>query len=170
VTGRDEQGVRFETLGPQHDRAGFDCGVPALDRYLAQQATQDVRRRVANCFVAAEGARVLGYYTLAATSIALTSLPETVSKKLPRYPTVPAALIGRLAVAQAARGQGLGGAMLMDATARILAMDAAVYALLVDAKDEAADAFYRHHGFLGLADRPRSLFLPVATAERSLKA
>jgi len=118
VTGGHEQGVRFETLGPQHDRAGFDCGVPALDRYLAQQATQDVRRRVANCFVAAEGARVLGYYTLAATSIALTSLPETVSKKLPRYPTVPAALIGRLAVAQAARGQGLGGAMLMETPPR----------------------------------------------------
>jgi len=108
VTEREEPSVCFETLGPQHDRAGFHCGVPALDRYFAQQATQDVRRRVANCFVAAEGARVLGYYTLAVTSISLNSIPETVSKKLPRYPTVPAALIGRLAVAQAARGQGLG--------------------------------------------------------------
>ena len=170
MTGREEQSVRFEALGARHDRAGFACGVPALDRYLAQQATQDMRRRVANCFVVAEGARLLGYCTLAATSIALTSLPETVARRLPRYPVIPAVLIGRLAVAEGARGQGLGGAMLADATVRVLATDAAVYALIVESKDEAAAAFYRHHGFIDLVGRPRSLFLPLATAERAIRA
>lgn len=161
--------VRFEALGVQHDRAGFRCGVPALDRYLAQQASQDVRRRVANCFVVAEGAAVLGYYTLAATAVALASLPEAQARKLPRYPVVPAALIGRLAVAEVARGRGLGGVMLIDAASRVARMDAAVYAIVVDAKDEDAASFYRHHGFIALQERPTSLFLPLATATRPLK-
>lgn len=161
------RGINFEALD-HHDRASFACGVPALDRYLAEQASQDVRRRVARCFVATEGARVLGYYTLAATHVALSELPPAVTRKLPRYPAVPAVLIGRLAVALDARRQGLGGLMLMDATARVLAADIAAYALLVDAKNEGAAAFYRHHGFLSLQHLPWSLFLPLTTAERSL--
>ncbi len=58
----------IEALGPSHDRASFSCGVEALDQYFQKQVTQDVRRRVTACFVATEasGAKVAGYYTLAA--------------------------------------------------------------------------------------------------------
>lgn len=159
--------ISFEALD-RHDRASFACGVPVLDRYLAEQASQDARRRVARCFVAAHGTRVLGFYTLAATNVALSGLPPETVSKLPRYAALPAVLIGRLAVALDARGEGIGGLMLMDATARVLASDIAAYALLVDAKDEAAAAFYRHHGFMDLQQQLRTLFLPLATAERSL--
>jgi GNAT superfamily N-acetyltransferase len=88
--------------------------------HIQQRVTQDIRRRVAACFVAiAPDDRVAGYYTLASASLALATLPPETARKLPRYPTVPAVRLGRLAVDKAFRGQGLGGAMLADAlTAR----------------------------------------------------
>lgn len=83
--------IRIQPLGADHDRSAFSCGVPALDRYLREQAGQDARRRVAAPFVAmADGAKVLGFYTLSATSIELTDVPAVLSKKLPRYPRLPA--------------------------------------------------------------------------------
>ena len=150
-------------LDAAHERAGFHCGVAPLDRYLKKQATQDIRRRVAACFVAlADGQRIAGYYTLASASVLLADLPPEVGKKLPRYPSVPAVRLGRLAVDQAFQGPGLGGALLADALARAARAEIAAFALLVDAKDEAAAAFYRHHGFLALPDSPRTLFLPLS--------
>src|SRR5690606_10746962 len=122
-----------------------------------------VRRRVAACFVAlAEGQRIAGYYTLASASLLLTDLPASVGKKLPRYPTVPAVRMGRLAVDQAFKGQGLGGALLADALDRAVRSEIAAYALIVDAKDEAAAAFYRHHGLILLPDSPVTCLLPSA--------
>lgn len=109
-----------------------------------------------------------GYHTLASAGIPFAELSAEIARKLPRYPSIPAVRIGRLAVDQRFRGRGLGGALLA-ALSRVLALDAAAYALLTDAKDESAVAFYRHHGFLALASRPRTLFLPVATAENSLR-
>src|ERR1700686_2804531 len=89
---------RIDLLGPAHDRAGFSCGVPALDSYLQKQAGQDVRRRVAVAFVAtSDGTTIAGYYTLSQYSVELGVLPEELVKKLPHYPLVPATLIGRLA-------------------------------------------------------------------------
>ena len=85
-------------------------------------------------------------------------------RKLPRYPSVPAVRMGRLAVDQAFRGQGLGAALLADALTRIVRSEIAAYALVVDAKDEKAASFYRHHGFLQIATKPLTLFLPLATA------
>lgn len=153
-----------------HDRAAFNCGSEPLERYLREQVTQDVRRRVAACFVAlAEGGRIAGYYTLASASLLLADLPVGIGKKLPRYPTVPAVRMGRLAVDQAFKGQGLGGALLADALDRAVSSEIAAYALMVDAKDEAAAAFYRHHGFIALPDSPFTLFLPLATVEASRK-
>jgi len=96
----------------------------------------------------------------------MTDLPAEISKKLPRYPAVPAALIGRMAVDTGFQGRGLGAAMLADALQRVLASAPAVYAFVVDAKDENAAAFYRHHGFISITGRPSTLFLPVATAMR----
>ena len=165
---------RLEPLGDVHHRAAFSCGASdgnaALDRYLKTQATQDIRRRVASCFVAIETAtgQVAAYYTLASAGIPITELPPEIIKKLPRYPSIPAVRIGRLAVDVRFQGKGLGGAMLADALERVLSSAPATYALLVDAKDEKAVAFYRHHGFISLASQPRTLFLPVATAAKLL--
>ncbi len=151
------------------DRRGFDSGVEALDRYLRQQVTQDVRRRVGNCFVALDSAHsIAGYYTLSATSILLADLPPDVAKQLPRYPQVPAALIGRLAIDKRFRGRKLGSALIADAVLRAKQAGPAVFALVVNAKDEAVIGFYRHHAFRMLASRPSSLFLTIATADKVL--
>jgi ribosomal protein S18 acetylase RimI-like enzyme len=107
--------------------------------------------------------RIAGYYTLASASVLLSELPPRTAKKLPRYPTVPAVRMGRLAVDQAYKGQGLGAALLADALHRAARAEIAAHALMVDAKDEAAAAFYRHHGFIALPDSPLTLFLPLAT-------
>lgn len=157
---------RIEALGAQHERSGFDCGVEPLNRYFRQQVTQDVRRRVTACFVAVAEDRgeLAGYYTLASASVALTELTADVAKKLPRYPTVPAVRMGRLAISRAFAGQGLGAALLADALARALRAEIPAFALIVDAKDDRAAAFYRHLGFTALQGDPLTLFLPLATA------
>ena len=147
-----------------HDRAAFACGVEALDRYLRVQAGQDVRRRVATCFVlVGDGDPVpRGYYTLAAATVALSELPPALAKRLPRYPLVPAALMGRLAVAARHRGQGHGERLLLDALARTLRSEIATLALLVDAKDDAAAAFYARYGLRPLTRDGRRMFMPMA--------
>lgn len=155
----------IEPLGPRHDRAGFSSGVEALDRYLQKQATQDVRRRVTACYVAVEATetRIAGYYTLAAGGVPLTDLPEPLAKRLPRYPSVPVARLGRLAVDQTYRGRKLGSALLWDAGTRALRAELVAFALVVDAKDDQAEAFYRHHGFVAFGRQARQLVLPLAT-------
>jgi ribosomal protein S18 acetylase RimI-like enzyme len=159
---------RLAPLDAAHDRAAFNSDSAPLNRYLREQVTQDVRRRVAACFVAlADGQRIAGYYTLASASLLLADLPASTSKKLPRYPSVPAVRMGRLAIDQAFKGQGLGGALLADALDRAARAEIAAYALMVDAKDESAADFYRHHGFIALPDSPRTLFLPLATVHLS---
>lgn len=152
-------------LAAGYDRAGFCCLSEPLNRYLREQVSQDIRRRVATCFVAlADGQRIAGYYTLASASLFLADLPAATARKLPRYPTVPVVRMGRLAVDQAYSGQGLGAALLADALARAARSEVAAYALMVDAKDPHAAAFYQHHGFVALADASLVLFLPLATA------
>ena len=162
-------GFLIESLGG-HDRAGFACSVSALDRYLREQASQDVKRLMASCFLLLENeTRVIaGYYTFAATSVPASELPTETLKRLPRYPTIPAALIGRLAIDERFHGKGLGSALLADAVLRVLKGDMKAFALIVDAKDDTALAFYRHLGFLPLASRPMALFLPIATALKGL--
>ncbi len=161
---------RNEPLSDRHDRTAFRCGEEALDRYFREQATQDIRRRVANCFVAVEVAtgQVAAYYTLSAASVAFVDLPPDQSKRLPRYPALPAARIGRLAVDERFQGIGLGAALLANAARRTLQADAAVFTLLVDAKNDRAAAFYQKYGFRALVGHPRTLFLPLATARKAL--
>ncbi len=149
--------VRFQVIQLEvtHNRATFSCGSEPLDRYFQQQVTQDIRRRVTACFVALTSEQIVaGYYTLASTSVPLTGLPDGTAKKLPRYPLVPAVRMGRLAVDQNFKGQGLGGALLADALHRAFVSDIAAYAMLVDAKYDEAAAFYKHHGFIPLLDSP----------------
>lgn len=151
-------------LDATHDRTTFRSDSEPLNHYLREQVTQDIRRRVAACFVAiTDEQRIAGYYTLASASILLVDLPTNMSKKLPRYPTVPAVRMGRLAVDRAFKGQGLGGALLADALDRAARSEIAAFALFVDAKDKVATNFYQHHGFIALPNSPRSLFLPLST-------
>ncbi len=159
---------RIESLTADHDRTTFVCGTPALDRYFREQASQDVRRRASACYVAVDikTQAVAGYYTLAAASVALTDLPVSLTKKLPRYPSVPVARLGRLAVASGFQGCKLGGALLWDAALRAQRSEIAVFALVVDAKDDTAAAFYRHHGFIALGRVGRQLVLPLESLTR----
>jgi predicted GNAT family N-acyltransferase len=158
-----------ELLHAGHDREGFSCGVPALDQYLRTQASQDARKRVAVVFVLTpDGKTVAGYYTLSQHSLELTALPAETAKRLPKYPHVPATLLGRLAVSLAFRGHGYGHALMMDALRRSLAGSQSIASslVLVDAKDEAAAAFYARHGFTTLHGIPSRLFLPMATVAK----
>jgi predicted GNAT family N-acyltransferase len=159
--------ILVEPLGRQHDRTAFRCGVEALDRYLKQQARQDADKRVAAPFVSvnAPDTRVLGYYTLSASVLMFADLPDDLARKLPRYPQLPVTLLGRLAVDQSTTGQGLGEHLLLDALSRSLAHAdrIAAMAVVVDAKNEAAAAFYRHFGFASLQAQPRRLFIPMST-------
>lgn len=162
----------IEPLARKHDRANFDCGVSVLNDYLRRRAAQDMRRGVSRVYVAHERAstRVLGYYTLSAASFSKKRLPGKEAKRLPHYP-VPAALLGRLAVDHSCGGQGLGRYLLFDAFHRVLraAETLAAYALVVDAKDDEARAFYEHYGFLRFPDTPSRLFIPLETLRHGAK-
>ncbi|MDD5273349.1 MAG: GNAT family N-acetyltransferase [Methylovulum sp.] len=155
---------RIEPLSGEHNRSAFSCGVLALDRYLKEQASQDVRRRAASCYVALDNSNdsLAGYYTLSAACTPLNELPAQLTKGLPRYPSVPVALLGRLAVDATFQGCGLGATLLADATLRALRSEVAVAALVVTAKDEQAEAFYHHHHFLNFGSLPHRLILPIA--------
>lgn len=158
------QGVVFKPLGPQHDRAAFESGEPALDDYLQRQASQDIRRKTARVFVAIDPAQglVAGYYTLSAASFSRKDLPEPFAKRLPRYP-VPAAILGRMAVDKRWQRRGLGALMIADAIKRLIraSQSLAIYALIVDAKTDRARAFYQHMGFHPFPQTPDRLFLPL---------
>ena len=162
---------RVDPLGKTHDRVIFSCGSAPLDRYLQQQARQDAEKSVAAPFVltAPPEPRVLGYYTLSASLVNVSELPEALTKKLPRYPQSPVTLLGRLAVDDSTKGQELGQFLLMDALYRSLqaAANIAAMAVVVDAKDDAAEAFYRHYGFIALQQQEQQqtqrLFLSMKT-------
>ncbi len=161
---------RVEALAKRHDRSGFSCGVEPLDRYLREQAGQDARKRVAAPFVLCEGQSniVRGYYTLSALSIDAGAWPEDVVRKLPRYPVVPATLLGRLAIDKSRRGKEMGEHLLTDALRRALvaSRQVASVAVIVDAKDDNAVAFYRRYEFIPFADQANRLFLPMGTIEQ----
>ena len=162
----------WQTLALQKDhvRNAFSCGTPALDRYLQQQARQDQEKQVAAVFVLLQSTspKVLAYYTLSAFTIEIRQVPATLARKLPRYPQLPVTLLGRLAVDQQCKGQGIGQFMLLDALHRChqAASDIAAMAVVVDAKDEVAAAFYLHYGFMPLDDSANRLFLPMATISK----
>jgi GNAT superfamily N-acetyltransferase len=159
---------RIEPLSDEHVRTGFTSGSAALDQYLQTQASQDLRRRITTCFVAVshDTDEVAGYYTLTATNIALSDLSPAIVKKLPRYPVVPAALLGRLAVARSHQGRGLGGVLLADALKRSARAELGVFAMVVDAKDDKARRFYEHYGFTVLPGESRRLYLAINDALR----
>ena len=159
----------IEPLGPKHDRAAFFCGIEALDAYLHKQAGQDFKKHAAIPFVITpDGKTVAGYYTLSQYAVQLDAVPMEVAKKLPKYPFVPATLLGRLAVSPAFRGQRLGAMLLMDGLYRALIhrRELASAGVVVDAKDAAALTFYKKYGFLELPKVERRLLLPMGTVEQ----
>ncbi len=146
------------------ERSGFVCASDPLNRYFHTQATQDMRRRIAACYIALHQATdtIAGFYTLSAADIPLTDLPAELTKRLPRYPMLPAARLGRLAVDRRFTGQKLGSILLADAVMRSAASKIAVFAMVVDAKDAQAEAFYRHHGFAAYGSAPGRLLAPLS--------
>ena len=159
----------IEPLGAEHDRAAFSCGSKELDSYLQKQAGQDLKKRAAVPFVITPDHRTIaGFYTLSQYAVDLGSVPEEVAKRLPKYPMVSATLLGRLAVSNGFRGQGLGERLLMDALHRALAssQQIASAAVVVDAKDEHAITFYTKYGFIELPSVNKRLFLPMGTIEQ----
>ena len=157
----------IEPLGPNHDRAAFSCGVPSLDEYLQRQASQDQKRNLAAVFILTpDGKSVAGFYTLSAHAIEADRLPDDLARKLPRFP-IPATLLGRMAIAQTMRGQGLGEFLLLHSLERALqaSRQVASWAVLVDAK-EGAREFYIKLDFIPFPGQPNRLFLPMKTIEK----
>jgi predicted GNAT family N-acyltransferase len=152
----------------KHNRADFSCEHEALTAYIQKQASQDIKKRVAAVFVLTrDGKTIAGYYTLSQYAVDSSSVPDAAMQKLglPRYKELPATLLGRLARNLAFRGQGVGEILLMGALKQALAQSERIasMAVIVDAKDEAARAFYQKYGFVELPDHPRRLFLPMVT-------
>jgi ribosomal protein S18 acetylase RimI-like enzyme len=160
--------VRFaiEPLAKQHKRSDFTCGNDRIGLYFRETVSQDVKRKHASCFVAREIAtnRVAGFYTLSSSNVPVNEVPEPLAKKLPRYPAVPAVLIGWLGRHSDYAGQGLGEALLFDAIKTVATAPIGAHAIFAEAIDGKAAAFYAAFGFMPLLKRPRTLYLPVATA------
>ena len=150
----------------KHDRTTFGSGNDRIDGYFRASVSQDTRRRYAACYVLVEKAtsKLAGFYTLSSTNIPLTNIQAEMARKLPRYPTVPAVLIGWLGRDLAFRGQDIGAMLLYDASLRTATSPAGVHAICADAIDEAAAAFYRRLQFISGVGKPLSLFIPLATA------
>lgn len=148
-----------------HDRKRFECGVPALEDYIRRFADQHRRRGISSVFVLADSARpehILGYYTLSAAEVDGERLAPADRKKLPRYP-VPCFRMGRLACRSDQQGRGLGKLLVGCAVDRCLKarQQVGAFALIVDAKDDAAASFYMHFGFNRFMDAELALYLPL---------
>jgi hypothetical protein len=156
----------IEPLEKKHKRTDFACGNDRIDSYFREVVSQDVKRKYATCFVAREIAtdRIAGFYTLSSSNVPLNKVPEPLAKKLPRYPSVPAVLIGWLGRHTDYAGQGPGEVLLFDAIRTVATSPIGAHAIFADAIDDKAASFYAAFGFMPLIERPRTLYLPVTTA------
>lgn len=162
--------LAIEELNPRvHERKGFDCGSEPLNRYLRDLAVQHRGKGIATTFVLiddADARTVLGFYSLSAASLTFETIAESDRKQLPAYP-IPSVRIGRLGVSLSAKGRGFGELLLQNAIKRTLAArrTMGVFALIVDAKDDKAAAFYRKYGFRSCNMEDRQLYLPLGKDE-----
>jgi len=161
-------GFIVEMLSKEHDRESFDCGNADLNAYLQTQARQQMDRGAAVVYVLVPERtprEIAGFYTLSSSSVRLSDWPESVRKKLPRYPLVPVTLIGRLAVSLSHTRHRLGERLLIDALQRchVASRTVASIAVIVDAKDAGVATFYARYGFVAFPDQPLRLFLPMKT-------
>lgn len=157
-----------------HDRTAFDCGETPLNDFLRTKAAKHQVQRVSRSFVltdSTEPRRILGCYSLSNGQIAREHLTEEEARMLPRHP-VPAVMLARLAVDQTQQGKRYGQWLLMDEIKRcaLVGQQSGVYALLVDAKNEAAKRFYERFGFLPIAGHPMTLYLPLEIGLKALQA
>jgi ribosomal protein S18 acetylase RimI-like enzyme len=163
---------RVEILDPAvHRRDDFSCESPELTEFLRTRARKEAKSRASACFVivpVADPGQIAGYYTLSATSIELAKLPAELSKRLPRYPQVPATLLGRLARDLSFKGQGIGNLLLVDALKRAHENSSVIgaVAVVVDPKGEKAAAFYRDFGFQPLEEN--KMFLLMKSVPQSI--
>lgn len=167
----DKSKYNIEPLG-DHDRAAFSCGDASLDRYIREQASQDVKRGLASVFVITakdDPKQILAYYTLSSRELKLDQLPEEIAKKAGKYGHVGVTLLGRMAVAEKYKGSGLGALTLMNALHKSLlaATDVASLAVFVEAIDSDAANFYRKFGFIELPEDKLKLLLPMKTIAKS---
>lgn len=165
---------RFEPLDTaRHNRAGFHSAVGALNLYLQQQARKDADRHLAATFVMVDDAApavIVGFYTLSNYTVELAELPADLTRKLPRYPRLPATLIGRLA--RDDRFPGTGALLLVDALTRAYAQTrvSGSLAVIAEAKDDTALRFYRKHGFLQLGAGPNRVYLAMGSVEHLVRS
>lgn len=157
---------QIRPLDASVDTATFQCGSEPLNDYIRRYASQDVRKNITRVFVATpenDPLKLAGFFTLSASSVSCSSLPESFARKLPRYP-VPVALIGRLAVDNQFQGKGLGSILLADACHKVSQASAvlAVAGIIVDAKDQETVSFYEHFGFIPLQGQADRLLLPAS--------
>jgi ribosomal protein S18 acetylase RimI-like enzyme len=151
---------RIEPFDKKHDRSHFDSGVEALDIYLRQTAGQDSKRDVASVFVVVDSDtnKICGYYTLAAGSIPYVSVPEDERKGVPKYESLPAVRLGRLAIDKNHQGRRLGEFLLYDAFKYAVSQSIAWKFFIVDAKNHAI-GFYLKFGFKAFADDKTKLYI-----------
>jgi GNAT superfamily N-acetyltransferase len=159
--------IQILPLQGHHDTEAFTCGDDALDGWIRRTAKQHIRKGISRSFVAIEAGssqNILGFYSLTVGEAETAGMPASVAKSLPRK--IPIVLLGRLAVATSAQGQGIGGHLLVDALHRTVrvASEVGISAILVDAKNKSAETFYQHYGFQTLPDSPHRLVLPIKTA------
>jgi predicted N-acetyltransferase YhbS len=156
---------KFEILDPAiHRRDEFSCESPELTEFLRTRARKEAKSRTSACFIlvpVADPGQIVGYYTLSATSIELEKLPAELTRKLPRYPRLPATLLGWLARALAFKGQGIGDLLMVDALKRSYENSSVIgsVAVLVDPKDAPTAKFYGTFGFQPL--NGQKMFLPM---------
>lgn len=151
-------------LEKNHNRKNFIGGIDELDQYLKHYANQDVKKRLAVCYVITDkNNEVIGYYTLSSNSIDLNDIPQNLSKSL-KYSEIPVVIIGRLAIHQDYQGNKLGQTLLIDALKRIFEISALVgnHAVIVDPINESAEKFYAKFRFVALKSSKR-MFLPLKT-------
>ncbi|MFB2898009.1 GNAT family N-acetyltransferase [Aerosakkonemataceae cyanobacterium BLCC-F50] len=158
----------------KHNRSSFSCGEETLDNYIRKQASQDLKKRVAMVFVLVDSPNtdVIAYYTLSSYTIALAELSESFAKNLPRYPLLPATLLGRLAVDRTQQSKHLGELVLIDALKKALLATAQVASLAViaEAINERATNFYQKYGFQPFKQEPMKLYLPMKSVEKLCQA
>lgn len=151
-------------LEKKHNRKGFSCGVATLDNYIKQDVSQEIKRKLAVCYVLVDKVfNVVAYYTLAAGSVDLNDVPDGLKSSL-KYAEIPVVIIGRLAVDRQYQGRKLGETLLIDALKRIVEISVLVgnHAVIVDPVNESAERFYAKYGFVTLKDSNR-MFLPLKT-------
>jgi predicted GNAT family N-acyltransferase len=156
-------------LAPFHGRSGFSCEEPSLTEYIHTQVSQDVRKRLAVCYVAADAShQVLGYYTLSSESLGRASIPERYLNKVPKSYNTPVILLGRLARDIKAKGTGLGEHLLLDALFRAFTLSQesiGAMAVVVDPINDHAAQWYGKYGFERLPDSGK-MFLPMGTIQQ----